>query len=116
MTYTLNRKLGVEFIGMLFFVFTAGMATEKLGAGSLAPVAIGSILMVMVFRGGHISGGHYNPAVSTGVLVRGRMARNEYRGYVLTQVVAAILGGLLVRVVGGHEANAAVAGAGRMLI
>jgi aquaporin Z len=72
--------------------------------------------MVIVFAGGHISGGHYNPAVSTGVLVRGRMTANEYRGYVLTQVVAAIIGGLLVRIVGGHETAAAVDGAGRMLI
>jgi aquaporin Z len=116
MSYPLNRKLVVEFIGMFLFVFTVGMATNKAGAGVLAPVAIGSVLMVMVFAGGHISGGHFNPAVSTGVFLRGRMSANEYRGYVLTQFVAAVLAGLTVRVVGGHEAHAAVAGAGRMLI
>ena len=116
MTYALNRKLAVEFIGMFMFVFTVGMATNKAGAGALAPLAIGSLLMVMVFAGAHISGGHYNPAVSTAVFVRGRMTANEYRGYMITQFVAAILAGLTVRVVGGHEANANVAGAGRMLI
>ena len=116
MTYALNRKLAVEFIGMFMFVFTVGMATNKAGAGALAPLAIGSLLMVMVFAGAHISGGHYNPAVSTAVFVRGKMTSNEYRGYMITQFVAAILAGLTVRVVGGHEANASVAGAGRMLI
>ncbi len=116
MTYALNRKLAVEFIGMFMFVFTVGMATNKAGAGALAPLAIGSLLMVIVFAGAHISGGHYNPAVSTAVFIRGKMTANEYRGYMITQFVAAILAGLAVRVVGGHEANANVAGAGRMLI
>ncbi len=116
MTHPLNRKLVVEFIGMFLFVFTVGMATNKAGAGVLAPLAIGSVLMVMVFAGGHISGGHFNPAVSTGVFLRGRMTSLEYRAYILTQFAAAVLAGLTVRVVGGHEAHAAVAGAGRMLI
>ncbi len=60
-TDPLNRKLVVEFIGMFLFVFTVGMATNKAGADALAPLAIGSVLMVMVFAGGHISGGHFNP-------------------------------------------------------
>ena len=116
MSYPLSRKLAVEFIGMFMFVFTVGMATNTAGAGALAPLAIGSVLMVMVFAGGHISGGHFNPAVSTAVFLRGKMNSNEYRGYMLTQFVAAVLAGLTVRVVGGHEAAAHVAGAGRMLI
>ena len=116
MSYPLDRKLSVEFIGMFIFVFTVGMATNKAGAGALAPLAIGSALMVMVFAGGHISGGHFNPAVSTAVFLRGRMRSNEYVAYVVTQFVAAVLAGLTVRVVGGHEAHASVAGAGRMLI
>ena len=71
-TTTLSRKLVVEFIGTFFLVFTVGTATNpKTGAGALAPLAIGAALMVMVFAGGHISGGHYNPAVSTAVLIRG---------------------------------------------
>lgn len=116
MTHPLDRKLVVEFIGMFMFVFTVGMATNKTGAGTLAPLAIGAVLMVLVFAGGHISGGHFNPAVSTAVFLRGRMASNEFGAYVVTQFIAAILGGLMVRVVGGHEAHAAVAGVGRMLI
>jgi aquaporin Z len=59
----LARKLTVEFIGTFFLMFTVGMAIAT--AGTLAPLAIGSALMVMVFAGAHISGGHYNPAVSS---------------------------------------------------
>jgi hypothetical protein len=78
MSVELQRKLAVEFIGMFLFMFTVGMATNKAGAGALAPIAIGSILMVMVFAGGHVSGGHFNPAVSTAVRLRGRMTTVEY--------------------------------------
>jgi aquaporin Z len=111
-----NRKLVVEFIGMFIFMFTVGMVTEKTGAGNLAPIAIGFVLMVMVFAGGHISGGHYNPAVSTGVLIRGKMTGDEWVGYVATQLIGAVLAGLLVRAVGGHEPHAAVAGQGKMFV
>ena len=112
----LQRKLVVEFIGMFLFVFTVGMATDKAGAGALAPLAIGSILMVMVFAGGHISGGHFNPAVSTAVRLRGRMTNEEFGAYLVTQFAAAVLAGLLVRYVGGREAQAVVASDGKMLI
>jgi aquaporin Z len=115
-TPELQRKLTVEFIGMFIFAFTVGMATNKAGAGALAPLAIGSVLMVMVFSGGHVSGGHFNPAVSTAVFVRGRMAANEFGFYVATQLVAAIVAGLVVRYVGGHQSHAAVASSGKMLI
>ena len=112
----LARKLVVEFVGMFLFVFTVGMATNQAGAGALAPLAIGSILMVMVFAGGHVSGGHFNPAVSTAVFLRGRMAANEFGAYVAAQFVAAVVAGLVVRYVGGREVEAAVAGAGKMLV
>jgi aquaporin Z len=116
MTYPLDRKLVVEFIGMFIFMFTVGMVTNKAGAGALAPLAIGAVLMVMVFAGGHVSGGHYNPAVSTAVLVRGRMAPVEWAAYAATQVIAAALAGLVVRWVGGRESAAPVASSGKMLV
>jgi aquaporin Z len=112
----LGRKLVVEFVGMFLFVFTVGMATNQVGAGALAPLAIGSILMVMVFAGGHVSGGHFNPAVSTAVFLRARMTANELAAYVATQFVAAEVAGLVVRYVGGREVEAAVASAGKMLV
>lgn len=65
-------KYVVEFIGTFFLVFTIGPVVIDPGAGSLAPLAIGSVLMVMIYAGGHISGGHYNPAVTLAVWLRGR--------------------------------------------
>jgi aquaporin Z len=112
----LGRKLVVEFVGMFLFVFTVGMATNKTGAGTLAPLAIGSILMVMVFAGGHVSGGHFNPAVSVAVFLRRRMLPNELGAYIATQVAAAVLAGMLVRYVGGRESHVATASSGKMLV
>jgi aquaporin Z len=110
----LTRKLVVEFIGTFFLMFTVGTAVAT--AGNLAPLAIGSVLMVMIFAGGHISGGHYNPAVSTAVFARGKMALNEYLPYTATQAVGAVLAGLLVRGVFAPAAPAAVAGTGKILL
>jgi aquaporin Z len=112
---TLGRKLTVEFIGTFFLMLTVGLASAT--AGNLAPLAIGAVLMVMVFAGGHVSGGHYNPAVSTAVLLRGKLAARDYLPYIVTQGVAAILAGLLVRGLDYAPAHALpVAGAGTMLV
>ena len=62
------RKYVTEFIGTFGLVFTVGCAT--MGRAALAPLAIGAALMVFVYAGGHISGGHYNPAVSLAVYLR----------------------------------------------
>ena len=113
----LGRKLVVEFIGTFFLVFTVCMATHPgTGAGDLAPLAIGAALMVMVFAGGHISGGHYNPAVSTAVLVRGKMIASEWAAYVITQLVSAVLAALVARVVIGHGHAGTTPGVGKMLL
>jgi len=56
----LMKKYLVEFIGTFFLVLTVGMTVIEPGAGDLAPLAIGSALMIMVYAGGHVSGGHYN--------------------------------------------------------
>ena len=64
-----------EFIGTFFLVLTVGMTVlTPNGAGIMAPLAIGSVLAVMVFAGGHVSGGHYNPAVSLAVFLRGKLS------------------------------------------
>ena len=111
----LGRKLVVEFIGTFFLVFTVGMAVGR--AGVLAPLAIGASLMVMVFAGGHVSGGHYNPAVSTAVRLRGKMEQPEYIAYFIVQILAAIVAGLVVIILGyDYNTAAKVAGAGKMLI
>jgi aquaporin Z len=112
-----NRKLGVEFIGTFFLVFTVcTVINVKTGSPLIAPLAIGSILMVMIFAGGHISGGHYNPAVSTAVLVRGKIERDEYVAYIITQFIAGIVAALLARVVVGGAHAGLMPGVGKQLI
>ena len=67
------NKYIVELIGTFFLVLTIGCAVLKPGdAGAMAPLAIGSVLMVMIFAGGHISGAHFNPAVTLAVWLRGK--------------------------------------------
>lgn len=91
------NKNAMEFIGTFFLVFTVGMTVLEPGAGPLAPLAIGSVLMVMVYAGKHISGGHYNPAVTVAVALRGRCSNADAVAYVLVQVVAALLAATVVR-------------------
>jgi len=111
----IERKLAVESVGTFFLVFTIGMAVAT--AGDLAPLAIGAALMVMVFAGGHVSGAHYNPAVSLAVLLRGKMTGGELGAYVAAQVAAAVVAGLVVIVLGYDPDDAAeLAGAGKMLV
>ena len=64
------KKYLVEFIGTFFLVLTVGAAVRS--GAPLAPVAIGAVLMVMIFAGGHVSGGHFNPAVTLAVWLRGK--------------------------------------------
>jgi aquaporin Z len=84
------NKYIVEFIGTFFLVLTIGCCVVIGGtAGVIAPLAIGSSLMVMIYAGGHISGGHYNPAVTLGVWIRGRCATNDVVPYWISQLVGA---------------------------
>ncbi len=85
---SLNKYL-VEFIGTFFLVLTVGCTVLQDAPGVIAPLAIGGALMVMVFAGGHISGGHYNPAVTLAVLMRGRCSRNDAMLYMVAQLLAA---------------------------
>jgi aquaporin Z len=84
------KKYLVEFIGTFFLVLAIGMAVIDPGAGNLAPIAIGATLMVMVFAGGHVSGAHYNPAVTIAVWLRGRCKACEVPGYFIAQILAAV--------------------------
>jgi aquaporin Z len=89
------RKYLTEFIGTFFLVLTIGMVVLG-GKGDFAPLAIGSVLMVMAFAGGHISGAHYNPAVTLAVLVRGRISLIDSVFYVLSQLIGAGLASFAV--------------------
>jgi len=83
------NKYIVELIGTFFFVFTIGNVVIEPGAGALAPLAIGAILMTMIFAGGHISGAHYNPAVTLAVFLRGKCDAKDVGPYMVAQVVGA---------------------------
>jgi len=84
----------VEFIGTFFLVFTIGLNTEQ--KNPLAPLAIGSMLMVMIFMGGHISGAHYNPAVTLGVRLTGRdhITTGKAVVYIFLQLLAGFFAAL----------------------
>jgi aquaporin Z len=90
------RKLVVEAVGTFFLVLTVGLTVLEPGAGAFAPLAIGSMLMVMVYAGGHVSGAHYNPAVTLAIFLRGKASGAEVVGYWVTQMVAGALASLLV--------------------
>jgi aquaporin Z len=110
-----GKKYAVELIGTFFLVFTVGASVYS--GSPLAPLAIGSSLMIMVYAGGHISGGHYNPAVTMAALVRGRIGTRDAVGYWITQLAAGALAAGVVRgVVTPAAAVKTVAPAGHALM
>lgn len=102
------RKYTVEFIGTFFLLITITMTVGG-GLGQFAPIAIGGILTVMVYAGGHISGAHYNPAVSLAVYLRGRLHGGDLLPYMVAQFIggtlAVMLGGFLLESLGIPEAS-----------
>ena len=85
----MNKYL-TEFIGTMFLVLVVGVAAVGGAAGTMAPVAIGTMLMVMVYAGGHISGAHYNPAVTLAVLIRGKITMPDAVTYWIAQIGGAL--------------------------
>ncbi len=82
------NKLIAEFIGTFFLVFAIGMTGN--------PLAIGVMLMVMVYYAGNISGAQFNPAVSVGVFIRGKMSMGDMLQYIGVQIFAATAASYLV--------------------
>jgi aquaporin Z len=110
----LTRKMVVEFIGTFFLVLTVG-ASVRSGA-ALAPLAIGAALMVMVYAGGHISGGHYNPAVTMAVFVRGRIGSTQAITYWVAQLAGGLVAAFVVRGIVSVTQAHAVAPAGHAMV
>jgi aquaporin Z len=94
------NKYVTEFIGTFFLVLTIGLAVlAKIPA---APLAIGASLMVMVYMGGHISGAHYNPAISLAVWCRGKLATSDFVPYIVSQLLGAVAAAGVVQIVLGQ--------------
>jgi aquaporin Z len=89
------RKYVTEFIGTFGLVFTVGCAV--MSGTAVAPLAIGAALMVLIYAGGHISGAHYNPAVTLGVFLRGKLPRADVAPYWVAQLAGAFLAAWLAK-------------------
>jgi aquaporin Z len=100
------KKPLAEFIGTFFLVFTVGAAVRA--GAPLAPLAIGAVLMVMIFAGGHISGGHFNPAVTLAVWLRGKCPPRDVVPYWIAQLAAGALAAGVVVWLTGRPVHGAV--------
>ena len=96
MSHTMQQKLTTEFIGTFFLSLTVCTAAVYGSAGNYAPFGIASTLMVMIYAGGHISGAHYNPAVTVSIYLRGACEKDEVLPYIISQVIGAISAALIV--------------------
>jgi len=83
----MQRQL-VEFVGTFIFLLVIAMTAPT--GSVITPIGIGCALMAMVYMGGHASGAHYNPAVSTALLLRGKITPETWFSYVITQILAGL--------------------------
>ena len=86
--HSLQHKLIAEFIGTFFLALTICTAAVHGSAGEYAPFAIAATLMVMIYGLGHVSGAHFNPAVTVGIWLRGACEKEEVAPYIAAQVIA----------------------------
>jgi aquaporin Z len=91
------RRYVTEFIGTFGLVLTIGCVV--ISDSSLAPLAIGGVLAALVFAGGHISGAHYNPAVTLAVFLRGRVRGIDVLPYFAAQIAGGLLGAVAARLI-----------------
>ena len=89
------NKYVTEFIGTFFLVLTIGCTVIPSAVGVIPPLAIGAALMVMIFAGGHVSGAHYNPAVTLAVFIRGRCDSKDVVPYWIAQLAAGVAAALV---------------------
>jgi aquaporin Z len=96
---TLRARLLTEFIGTFVFFTVIALASTT---GAFAPIAIGLGLTAMVYMGGHVSGAHYNPAVTLGLFLRGVIPASTMVPYWLAQLVAGALAFGFGYAISGH--------------
>ena len=104
-------KLVAEFIGTFAFVFIGAGAAAVIGDGvglsGIGAIALahGLTIMAFAFAFGPVSGAHFNPAVTVGVLAAGAMRAADAAGYIVSQLIGGIVGALLLRAVLGGTAT-----------
>ena len=117
---SLGRRAAAELIGTFWLVF-GGTGSAVLAAIFLTPakvpvgigfagvaLAFGLTVLTMAFALGHISGGHFNPAVTIGLWAGKRFPANEILAYIVAQVIGAIVASaVLLAIVSGHAAAGA---------
>src|SRR5437764_12748564 len=111
----MNKYL-TECIGTFFLVLTIGCTVVPGAAGVIAPLAIGCALMVMVYAGGHISGAHYNPAVTLAVWIRGKCATRDVVPYMISLIIGAVLAAVVVTFLLGTGKPLVIASVPRALL
>ena len=112
----MQKKLAAEFFGTFWLVlggcgsavFAAAFPTYGIAFAGVA-LAFGLTVLTMVYAVGHISGGHFNPAVSLGLAVAGRFSWGELIPYVIAQVVGAIVGATIIYLIASGKADFSVA-------
>jgi aquaporin Z len=94
---TMGKRLGAEFLGTFWLVFggcgsaVLAAAFPGLGIGFMGvALAFGLTVLTMAYAVGHISGGHFNPAVSVGLVAGGRFPASDLLPYVIAQVLGAV--------------------------
>lgn len=104
------RKYITELIGTFFLVFTVGfMVLPGSSNPEFAALAIGGMLMVMIYAGGHVSGAHYNPAVTLALFLRGKCTAQDMPWYMGAQFIGGALAALLVSSFQGTPVDAPAA-------
>src|SRR5882672_8291437 len=112
----MNKYL-TESIGTFFLVLTIGCTVIGRDPHVVAPLAIGAMLMVMIYAGGHVSGAHYNPAVTLAVWMRGRCPAADVAPYWISQIVGALAAAFATKfLVGGAPETALVPAIGPSLV
>ena len=101
------KRYAVELVGTFFLVLTIGTAAGLGHAGAATPLAVGAVMIGIIYAGGHVSGAHYNPAVTLAFVLHGRFPRRDVPGYLAAQLLGALLAAGCVDVLGGGVTLAA---------
>ena len=107
----MSKKLFAEFFGTFWLVFggcgsALFAASVNLGIGYLGvALAFGLTVLTMAFAVGHISGGHFNPAVTLGLVAGGRFSAKEAIPYIISQVLGGLLAGAAVDLIASGKAG-----------